>query len=183
MRYDFLITIPAMVLRRSVFAKVGLPDLRWASGSDFHFLASLCRKCRANYIAVPTYIKHEFSSDGKLPTTGHVVTGKSAMRFANEWQAAWDDLFWNQRNPDSQLRGLRSLRQYWTAQTALKAGLRQETLENLNQARRGLPGFWRANALYWLVRSLPGIKLPQRACAAACSAGRLLGRARRLLVS
>jgi hypothetical protein len=67
MRYDFLITITATVMRSSVFAILGLPEPHWSTGSDFHFLARLCRTWRANYISVPTHIKHEYAADGALP--------------------------------------------------------------------------------------------------------------------
>ena len=181
MRYDFLITITATVVRSTVFEKVGLPEARWSTGSDFHYLARLCRECRANFVAIPTFIKHEFNVDGELPASGHVVTGKSALRFANEWQAAWDDLFWNSRSHDAELRGLRSLRLFWTATAALKAGLRKDALDHLKRAREGLPKFWEGDALYWAVRCLPGVKLPQEAYKGVSRVRRIYERARRVL--
>jgi len=181
LRYDFLITITATVMRSSVFEEVGLPEPRWLTGSDFHYLARLCRKYRANFMGIPTFIKHEFNADGELPAFGHVVTGKSALRFASEWQAAWDDLFWNSRSHDAELRGLRSLRLFWTATAALRVGLRKDTLDNLKQVREGLPKFWEGNALYWAVRCLPGVRLPQRAYAGVSRVRRIYERARRVL--
>jgi glycosyltransferase involved in cell wall biosynthesis len=162
MRYDFLIALPATVMRSSVFAILGFPEPRWFTASDFHFMASLCRTWRANFISIPTYIKHEYADNGALPQLGHVVTGNSALRFATDWQRAWDDLFWITRNGDPELRALRSLRQFWTAQVALNSGERELTLQNLEQAKEGLPRFWRAIALYWLVRCLPGVKLAHK---------------------
>jgi hypothetical protein len=181
MRYDFLITITATVMRSTVFEKVGLPDSRWSTGSDFHYLARLCRECRANFIAMPTFIKHEFNVSGELPASGHVVTGRSALRFANEWQAAWDDLFWNSRSHDAELRGLRSLRLFWTAKAALNAGLRKDALDNLKLVREELPKFREGKALYWMVRCLPGVKLPWRAYKGAARVHRIYKRARRVL--
>jgi hypothetical protein len=162
MRYDFLIALPATVMRSSVFAILGFPEPRWFTASDFHFMASLCRTWRANFISIPTYVKHEYADSGALPQLGHVVTGNSALRFATDWQRAWEDLFWTTRNGDPELRALRSLRQFWTAQVALNSGERELTLQNLEQAREGLPRFWRAIALYWLVRCLPGVKLAHK---------------------
>jgi glycosyltransferase involved in cell wall biosynthesis len=158
MRYDFLIAMPATVMRSSVFAILGLPEPRWFAASDFYFLACLCRTWRANFISIPTYVKHEYADNGALPQLGHVVTGNSALRFASDWQRAWEDLFWTTRNTDPELRALRSLRQFWNAQVALNSGERELTLRYLEQAREGLPRFWRAIALYWLVRCLPGVK-------------------------
>jgi glycosyltransferase involved in cell wall biosynthesis len=156
MRYDFLITITGTVFRSTIFEVTGLPDPRWATGSDFHYLASLCRRFKATFISVPTYTKHEYASDGALPSFGHVVTGRSAMRFALEWQRAWDDLFWSEGCQDLELRRLRSLRLFWIAQVALKAGQREAALSYLKSAKEHWPRFGRANALFWLVQCLPG---------------------------
>jgi glycosyltransferase involved in cell wall biosynthesis len=161
LRYDFLITITATVMRSSVFERLGLPDARWGMGSDFHFMASLCRAFRTNYISLPTFIKHEYAADGELPAHGHVVTGKSTLAFIRDWQAAWDDLFWNSSDRDQEVRGLRCLRHFWMAQTALRAGDRHLTLEYLREARQGLPRFGPAIALDWLVRWVPNPKLAQ----------------------
>ena len=162
MRYDYLIAITATVMRSSVFSVIGLPEPRWATGSDFHFLARLSKTWNANYLSVPTFVKHEFAEDGALPTLGHIVTGASALRFATDWQRAWEDLFWTARTADPELRALRGLRQYWLAEVALNSGDRRLTLEYLAQARAAFGCFWRADALYWLVRCLPGTRLSQK---------------------
>ncbi len=162
MRYDFLNTITATVMRSSVFAVLGMPEPRWLTGSDFHFMARLCKTWRANFLSIPSAIKHEYADNGALPKSGHVVTGNSALRFAMEWQRAWEDLFWTTRNTDPDLRALRSLRQFSIAEVALNSGERELTLQNLEQAREGLAQFWRAIALYWLVRCLPGVKPAQK---------------------
>jgi glycosyltransferase involved in cell wall biosynthesis len=167
LRYDFLITITATVMRSTVFETLGLPDTRWRSGSDFHFMASLCRAFQANYISLPTFLKHEFAADGELPANGHVVTGKTALAFIEDWQAAWDDLFWNTRSGDSEVAALRCLRHFWMAQMALRAGDRRLTLRYLREARQGLPGFARPIALELLVRSIPSVRLAQRIWRAA----------------
>jgi glycosyltransferase involved in cell wall biosynthesis len=161
LRYDFLITITATVMRSSVFERVGLPDTRWGMGSDFHFMASLCKAFRTNYISLPTFIKHEYTADGELPANGHIVTGKSTLAFIRDWQAAWDDLFWDTSERDAEVRGLRCLRHFWMAQTALRAGDRHLTREYLRQVRQGLPHFGPAIALDLLVRGIPSIKLAQ----------------------
>jgi len=163
MRYDFLITITASVFRASVFEVLGLPDVGWRTGSDFHYMASVCRRWRANFISVPTFVKHEFAEDGALPSHGHVVTGSSGLAFARDWQRAWDDLFWNAGRQDPEVRGLRSLRQFWMAELALKLGRREDALAELRQVKDQLPRFWRAAVLYWLVRCLPGAAAPRRA--------------------
>jgi glycosyltransferase involved in cell wall biosynthesis len=164
MRYDFLITITATVMRSSVFAILGLPEPRWSTGSDFHFMARLCRTWRANFLSIPSAIKHEYAENGALPKFGHVCTGNSALRFATEWQKAWGDLFWTTRTMDPELRALRSLRLFSMAHLALNSGERELTLQYLEEAREGFAQFWRAIALNWLVRCLPGVKPAQKIC-------------------
>lgn len=159
MRYDYVIAITASMIRASTFKLLGLPEPRWATGSDYHYLARICQKFRANMISTPTFIKHEFSEDGKLPALGHIVTGASAIRFAREWQATWDDLFWvGERRMDTALVRLRSLRLYWSAQAALKSGDRKTALAWLKESSKGFPEFGKARLLYWLIRCLPSAK-------------------------
>jgi len=127
LRYDFLITITATVMRANVFEKLGLPDPRWGMGSDFHFMASLCRAFRTNYISLPTFIKHEFAADGELPAHGHVVTGKSTLTFIREWQAAWDD---------SRYRGVMATLVRWYASVPVGEDVRVRPKKTLRKARK-----------------------------------------------
>ena len=163
MRFDFMIAITATVIRRTMFETLGLPEPRWSGGSDFHFLARMCKSYRANYLSVPTFVKHEFGVDGALPLYGHVVTGKSALAFARQWQEAWDDLFWNDAPRDAELRGMRALRLYWLSRVALNSGDRALALQCLEEATTALPRFWSAVGLRWLMTFLPGVELPRKA--------------------
>jgi hypothetical protein len=158
-----MIAITASVIRRSVFETLGLPEARWATGSDFHYLGRMCQAFRANYLSIPTFVKHEFAADGALPQYGHIVSGKSALSFARQWQEAWDDLFWNAGPRDAELRAMRGLRLYWVARVALNSGERALTLQCLAEATAAIPRFWSAIALRWLVTCLPGVELPRKA--------------------
>jgi glycosyltransferase involved in cell wall biosynthesis len=173
MRFDYMIAITASVIRRSVFETLGLPEARWATASDFHFLARMCKAFRANYLSIPTFVKHEFAVDGALPLYGHIVTGKSALTFARQWQEAWDDLFWNDGPRDSELRAMRGLRLYWLARVALNSGDRALTLQCLEEVTAAIPRFWSAVALRWLVTCLPGVELPRKALRAFEKGARL----------
>jgi glycosyltransferase involved in cell wall biosynthesis len=159
LRYDFLMTITAAVFRAAVFELLGLPETRWSTGSDFHFLASLCKIARANFISLGTCVKHEFAADGELLACSHVVSGRSS--FVEDWQRAWDDLFWHPETQDSELRGLRGLRQIWMAEMALNAGNRGLSLDYLRQARSALPRYRKARTLYWLVLCAPSTSIAQ----------------------
>jgi glycosyltransferase involved in cell wall biosynthesis len=163
MRFDFMIAITASVIRRSVFETLGLPESRWEMGSDFHYLARMCKACRANYLSIPTFVKHEFAADGALPQYGHIVSGKSALAFARQWQRAWDDLFWNDGPRDAETRAMRGLRFYWLARVALNSGERALTLQCLEEAAAAVPRYWSAVSLRWLVTCLPGVEVPRKA--------------------
>jgi hypothetical protein len=157
-----MIAITATVVRRTVFETLGLPEPRWSDGSDFHFLARMCKSYRANYLSVPTFVKHELGVDGALPLYGHIVSGKSALAFARQWQEAWDDLFWNDAPRDAELRGMRALRLYWLSRVALNSGDRALALKCLEEATTALPRFWSAVGLRWLMTFLPGVELPRK---------------------
>lgn len=163
MRFDYMIAITASLIRRSVFETLGLPEARWAMASDFHYLARMCKTFKANYLSIPTFVKHEFAVDGALPAYGHIVTGKSALAFARQWQEAWDDLFWNEGQRNAEQRGMRGLKLYWLARVALNSGDRALTLQCLDETTQAVPRFWSARLLRWLVMCLPGVELPRKA--------------------
>jgi glycosyltransferase involved in cell wall biosynthesis len=156
MRFDYLIAITASVIRRSAIDALGLPEARWRTGSDYHYLARLCAAYPANFLSIPTFVKHEFAMDNQLPQHGHIVTGKSAVRFIKDFHAAWEDLFWSENCADKDTRGIRSLRLYWMAKIAMAHGERELALDWLQQAHKGLPYFWRAIGFYWLAKLTSG---------------------------
>lgn len=163
LRWGFLITITATVIRRSALDTVGLPDPGRSTGSDFHFMACLCRNFRTNFLSVPTFVKHELSPGDDAHMLDHVVTGKTALKFARDWEEAWEDLFWNSRQGDPELAALRSLRLVALARVALRFEQRELVLHSLREARKGHPRFWRAIALEWLVKGLPSAPLSRKA--------------------
>jgi glycosyltransferase involved in cell wall biosynthesis len=147
LRWGFLITITATVIRRTALEKIGLPETRWATGSDYHFMATLCRNFRTNFVSTPTFIKHELTTEGKSLTLGHVVTGETALTFARDMSRVWEELFWNSRKHDVELGALRAHRLFSLAETAIEFGKREEALECLREARQSRPRFWKAIGL------------------------------------
>ena len=147
LRWGFLITITATVIRRTALDVIGLPETRWSTGSDYHFMASLCRNFRTNYLSVPTFVKHELNAKGQIPALGHVVSGKTALTFMQDWERAWEDLFWVNRSSDPELVVLRGMREYWIAKVAVEFGERELALNCLKEARKSVPHFWKAIAL------------------------------------
>jgi glycosyltransferase involved in cell wall biosynthesis len=166
LRWGFLITITATVMRRTALEIVGLPQTRLSTGSDFHFMASLCRNFNANYLSIPTFIKHELNSEGKDLALSHVVTGASSLRFHKDLLHAWDELFWDDRPHENELTRLRGSMLFQTGVVALEAGERDEALRFLEEARTSRKGYWRAIALAGFIKCLPGPTASRQAWAA-----------------
>lgn len=163
--WGYLMALPATVVRRTAFEKVGLPDENYRIASDFHFMATLCKHFSANFLSLPTYIKHELTTDGSIPVESHVATGTTVLKCKEDMLRAYDDLFWKTDTDDPDLCGLRGLRQLGVAQVALHVGERDTALQYLKGARRSLPRFWEAMALELFVKALPQAELSRRAWA------------------
>jgi len=163
LRWGFLITITATVMRRTALESVGLPQARLATGSDFHFMASLCRSFKANYLSLPTFIKHELNTEGKDLALSHVVTGTSSFRFHKDLLHAWEELFWAGREPEDELVRLRGSMLFTTGVVALEAGARDEALRFLKEARASRQGYLKALALSAFVGCFPNPTLSQQA--------------------
>jgi glycosyltransferase involved in cell wall biosynthesis len=161
--WGYLIALPATVIRRTALETVGLPRARYSFASDFYFMALMCRHFRANYLSVPTYIKHELTPDGGLPAEGHIATSDTVLNCKADMLRAFDDLFWNGGSDDREVRALRALRQFTLGQVALQLGKRDVALTYLKAAREHLPHFWEAIALEGLVRAVPSPRLSRKA--------------------
>ncbi len=162
-RWGYLMALPATVIKRTVLETVGLPDASYRIGSDFHFMAKLCYHFRANFLSIPTYIKHELNTEGRVPAESHVATGATVLNCKEDMLRAYDDLFWGAARDDRELCALRGLRQFNIAQVALLVGRRDTALQYLKEARRSIPGFWGARVLELFVRSLPQPELSRKA--------------------
>lgn len=175
LHWGYLIALPATVLRRTALATVGLPDASYRIASDFHFMATLCRHFTANFLSVPTYIKHELTTEGSVPAQSHVATGATLLKCKEDMLRAFDDLFWQADSNDRDIRALRGLRLFTIAQAALQFGERKAALGHLKAARQSLPRFWEAMALELFVRALPQADLSRKAWT-AMNKGAYVGR-------
>ena len=161
--WGYLMALPATVIRRTALDEVGLPDASYRIASDFHFMARLCKHFTAHFVSLPTYVKHELTSEGGLPAEDHVSTGPTVLKCKLDMLRAYDDLFWRSDTSDHDLCALRGLRQLGVAQVALHLGERDIALEYLRAARKRLPHFWEAMALEMLVRALPQPEISRKA--------------------
>jgi hypothetical protein len=78
-RWGFLMCLQPTVVRRKGFKAVGLFDTNYYAASDYAFTIELCRRFQANYLSIPSCIKHEYAEDGALLSEDHVATGKTAL--------------------------------------------------------------------------------------------------------
>jgi glycosyltransferase involved in cell wall biosynthesis len=162
LRWGFVVSVNSMVVRRKALSEAGFLDPRYGLAADQALVCVLAGRFNTNFMGVPSYFKHEFASGGAIPSEGHLVTGKSALRFYDDMLLTFDDFFMRPRPMDPELRAIRSLMLLDNAQVALRAGLRPEALEFLRAARLGLPHLRRARTLSWFAQLVPWPRLAEK---------------------
>jgi glycosyltransferase involved in cell wall biosynthesis len=135
-RWEFLMSMQSTVLTRHALDQVGRMDERIRVASDYAWLALLCKAFRANLISAPGCIKHEYVKGKELPSEGHLVTGKTAIRFHQDMLEIFEDLFMQHAPEDRELQGIRDYRHFKVGEAALLQGDRTLALEHLNLAGR-----------------------------------------------
>jgi hypothetical protein len=155
LRWGYLMVMQATVITRAALEEVGPFDVRYKNVSDFGFMAQLCRTYRANYVALPTCIKHEFGEQGAAIKESHLSTGRAAVMAAQEMLNWFDELFWNARSQDTELCAIRATRQVILAKMCFERGQRADALGYLTQARSGYPGTIELGVVRWYVTHAP----------------------------
>jgi len=162
LRWGFLIAVNSLVIRRSAIDVVGLQNPSYNLATDYHYIGILCRNFQANFFGFPTYIKHELTTSGELPTSTHIATGTTSLIFGQDMLRSFDDLFWNERPEDPELSALRAVKLHALAQTALSHGERDAALRYLAEARRSGRSHYGVVMLELFVRCLPHADLTRR---------------------
>ena len=171
-------SMQSTVLTRTALERVGMPDPKYKVASDYAWLALLCRAFAANMVNAPGTIKHEYAASKKRLAEGHLVTGKTALRFHKDMLQIFEDLFWNEAPGDPELCGIRAYRRFKIAEVLLSRGERSAALEHLQEATRGYRGL-DAKAGLWFARLVPQDQLAGRAFVASLHAARLPARVAR----
>jgi glycosyltransferase involved in cell wall biosynthesis len=171
-RWEFLMSMQSTVVTRAALERVGTPDTKYKVASDYAWLALLCRAFTANMVNAPGTIKHEHAAGKELLVEGHLVTGKTALRFHQDMLQIFEDLFWKDATDDQELRGIRAYRHFKIAEVLLAGGKRRAALEHLEQAVQGYRGL-DAKAARWLARLVPQDQLSGRAFVASQRAATL----------
>jgi len=174
-RWEFLMSMQSTVLTRAALNRVGMPDEKYRVASDYAWLALLSRAFQTHMVNAPGTIKHEHAAGKKPLAEGHLVTGKTALRFHQDMLQIFEDLFWKEAPEDPELCGIRAFRHFKIAEVLLSGGERRAALEHLEEAVRGYRGL-DAKAARWLARLLPGDQLAGRAFIASQRAANLLPR-------
>src|SRR2546428_5466695 len=162
LRWGYLMCMPPTMIRRSGWEKIGHEFEKGYLAEDFGFLAEFFRRYRANYISIPGFIKHELATNGRLPSEDHIATGKTAYFVGKCMMRNLENLFYNERPDDPELRRLLGWQQYMLAHSAIAHGHRDEALLYLNNSRRNFRGFARAMALYGAAKLIPRASLLQK---------------------
>jgi hypothetical protein len=87
-------SMQSTVLTRAALERVGTPSAKYRIASDYAWLALLCRAFTTNMVNAPGTIKHEHVAGKKPLAEGHLVTGKTALRFHQDILQIFEDLFW-----------------------------------------------------------------------------------------
>ena len=155
LRWGYLMVMQATVLTRTALEKIGPFDPRYRNVSDFGFMAELCRHYRANYIALPTCVKHELTEQGGTVKEGHLATGSGAVTAAEEMLRWFEELHGHNRRDDAEIRGLRAMRQVILAKMCFETGRRADAMSYLNLGRSAYPGRMELRALSWYFACAP----------------------------
>jgi glycosyltransferase involved in cell wall biosynthesis len=156
LRWGYLMVMQGTVLTRTALERVGLFDLGYKSVSDFGLMAELCRNYRANYLSIPTCIKHELNAEGDMLSQHHLASGKGAIIAAQEMLRWLEELFWNASPRDRELCAIRGQKQYDLAKLCFECGRRDEALAYIEQARSLYSGFWGPLAVKCYIKLMPG---------------------------
>ncbi|MCI0390249.1 MAG: glycosyltransferase family 2 protein [Acidobacteria bacterium] len=155
LRWGYLMCMQPTMIRRSGWEKIGHEFEKGYLAEDFGFTAEFCRRYTVNYLSIPVCIKHELTSDGRLPMENHVATGKTAYFQGKCMIRNLENLFFNERPDDQDLIRLLGWLQYRLAHAAIAHGQRDEALSHLSNCRRNFPGLPQAIALYIAVKLIP----------------------------
>ena len=161
-RWEFLMSMQSTVLTRVALERVGMPDATYKVASDYSWLALLCDAFTANMVNAPGTIKHEYAGGKKRLAEGHLVTGRTALRFHQDMLQIFEDLFWKDAPADPELCGIHAYRRFKIAEVLLAGGERAAALEQLEEVVRGYRGL-DAKAARWLARLAPQDELAGRA--------------------
>ena len=94
-------SMQSTVLTRTALERVGMPNPKYKVASDYAWLALLCRAFAANMVNAPGTIKHEHAPGKKRLAEGHLVTGKTSLRFHQDMLQIFEDLFWKDAPADT----------------------------------------------------------------------------------
>jgi glycosyltransferase involved in cell wall biosynthesis len=157
-RWGYLFTVVATVVRRSAIEEAGLFDVSLTSGEDFLFLAQICRRHPGNFIAWPGQIKHEFDQKGLTMKEGHLATtGRRMIQFHINLLRVFDILHDTGESSELDLRKLKGYGLFTVAHHALRLGDYRLARRYLEESVRYFPGFKPAQAALFLTRIIPRV--------------------------
>lgn len=155
LRFGYLMVMQGTVLTRAALEAIGPFDVRYRNVSDFGFMAELCRRYRANYLALPTCVKHELAERDAAMKEGHLSTGRRAVDAAQEMLRWFEELYGADGADDPEIHGLRAIRHVVLAKLCFESGRREEARAHLGRARSAYPGRLELRALDWYFAYAP----------------------------
>ena len=154
-RWGWLGALQPTVITREALRTVGLFDTSYPVANDFGFLAALARQYATHFITVAGCYKHEYRPDGRPIAEGHLVSGKTSVRFHMDVLRYFEALFLADAPNDPELMALHAFRKYLVGAAALRMGDTRLAERALADAVVHYPGP-DARRLLWIARRLPG---------------------------
>jgi glycosyltransferase involved in cell wall biosynthesis len=162
LRFGYLMAMQNTVLTRAAYETVGRFDMSYRVVSDFGLMARLCLNYRANYLSIPSCIKHELDPKGGPLGEGHLASGRGALDCAREMLRWFEQLFWNDRPTDPELCALRADRHFELGQLAFERGLHADALQYFRKAHGVVRSSRRAAFFEWIETKIPSRLLSPR---------------------
>ena len=151
MRWGWLYCLQPTVMTRTALEVTRAFDVSYPIGSDFGFLAYVCKVFPVNFFSLPGCIKYEYADQQTTALReGHIAKGKHANAFAKDMLRFSEELYSSPGAPSvPDIVEIQAFRRLYIGQTALENGLRDEALHYFTQAARDCPRLWQAHALKW----------------------------------
>jgi hypothetical protein len=150
-RFGYLLAMQPTVIRREAALANGPFDVGLRAGSDFGWLARLCRQ-EVHYLSLPGCVKHEWGVGGARLAQDHLATGGNQARFFRSLADQVTALF--PEDPD--LPAIRAVHLLDAAGAAAREGRRAEAHAALAEAADALPALPGALAMAARLTHLPG---------------------------
>ena len=150
-RWGYLSWLPTFVITRYALETVGCFDASTRGSEDYYFMALAFRHFNANFISIPSAIKHEQAPDSTTINQAHLALGPNHYYFMIERLHYFDKLHLQTSRLSKETLRIRKCHMQKIAKVAIRQGMRKEALQALKESNGLQQTFWRSYLLMILV--------------------------------